>query len=414
MRFFNQNRHWRQDFSQHVTSGNDSTLYSTTPSNVAPVRVAVLQRILPGYRLELFRQLSAAAGIELRVFIGDDIPNTKWRSAGDLSGVDVVRLKTRFIRLRSRLMPWHKGLRRELANFRADVILAEGESNFLSYLQALWFRRSHRSVKMMHWGGGGIPGQVNEPFSVGSRFKLYMQKKFDGLMVYSTFCKNWLVEAGHDEANIAVAVNVGNTVQHLSAADGLDETQAQARERLGLGDRFTVFYVGAMDANKRPDVLLDLAETTDSSKFDFVLAGDGPEVEPLKQRAANGGLDNVYVLGRVSDDLPSYYKASDVVIIPGRGGIVISEAMAWRLPVLVHEADGTEHDLVKDGVTGRILESGSVDDFKEVIESMEADPEGTRQLGENGRSILESDFTVEQYAASVKKAILDIASQPLD
>jgi glycosyltransferase involved in cell wall biosynthesis len=394
-----------------VSSGNDSTVSPNTTSAVAPVRVAVLQRILPGYRLELFRQLSVAAGIELRVFIGDDIPNTKWRSAGDLSGVDVVRLKTRFIRLRSRLMPWHKGLRSELAQFRPDVILTEGESNFLSYLQALWFRRSHRSVKMMHWGGGGIPGQVNEPVSVGSRFKLYMQKKFDGMMVYSTFCKNWLVEAGHDEANIAVAVNVGNTVQHLSDADGLDETQAQARERLGLGDRFTVFYVGAMDGNKRPDVLLDLARTTDSSKFNFVLAGDGPEVEPLKQRAASEGLDNVYVLGRVSDDLPSYYKASDVVIIPGRGGIVISEAMAWRLPVLVHEADGTEHDLVKDGATGRILESGSADDFKEVIESMEADPEGTRQLGENGRSILESDFTVEQYAASVKRAILDIAKR---
>lgn len=379
---------------------------------MTPVRVAVLQRILPWYRLELFRQLSAASGIELRVFIGDDIPNTKWRSAADLSGVDVVRLQTRFIRLRSRLMPWHKGLRDELAKFCPDVILTEGESNFLSYLQALWFRRSHRSVKMIHWGGGGIPGQVNEPASVGSRFKFYMQKQFDGMLVYSTFCKNWLVEAGHDEANVAVAVNVGNTLQHLSAADGLEETQGQVRERLGLGDRFTVFYVGAMDANKRPSVLLDLARTTDSLKFNFVLAGDGLEVEPLKQQATAEGLDNVYVLGRVSDDLSSYYKASDVVIIPGRGGIVISEAMAWRLPVVVHEADGTEHDLVKDGVTGRVLESGAVESFRVVIESMEADRESTRTLGENGRSILESDFTVEQYAASVKKAILDISNQP--
>jgi glycosyltransferase involved in cell wall biosynthesis len=394
-----------------VISGNDSTLDVETIADGVPVRVAVLQRILPGYRLELFRQLSAAAGIELRVFIGDDIPNTKWRSAADLRGVDVVRLKTRFIRLRSRLMPWHKELRRELANFRPDVILTEGESNFLSYLQALWFRRSHRSVKMIHWGGGGIPGQVNEQVSVGSRFKLYMQKKFDGMMVYSTFCKNWLVEAGHDEANIAVAVNVGNTVQHLSAADGLDETKAQARERLELGDRFTVFYVGAMDPNKRPDVLLDLARTTDSSKFNFVLAGDGPEVEPLKKRAATEGLDNVYVLGRVSDDLPSYYKASDVVMIPGRGGIVISEAMAWRLPVLVHEADGTEHDLVRDGETGYLLNSGSAESFKVALEAMQLNLGGSEQLGRNGRDYLESKFTVEQYAATVKNVIFEIAGK---
>lgn len=224
-----------------MVSDNGSVSADASVNGAAPIRVAVLQRILPGYRLELFRRLSASAGIELRLFIGDDIPNTKWRSAGDLSGVVVVKLKTRFIRLKSRLMPWHRGLRKALTEFNPDVIVCEGESNFLSYLQALWYRRSHRSVKLIHWGGGGIPGQVNSPGSLGSRFKLYMQKKFDGMLAYSTFCKNWLVEAGHSSDRISVAVNVGNTTQHLSTADGLKETQAEARERLGLGDRFTVF-----------------------------------------------------------------------------------------------------------------------------------------------------------------------------
>jgi glycosyltransferase involved in cell wall biosynthesis len=195
----------------------------------------------------------------------------------------------------------------------------------------------------------------------------------------------------------------------LSAADGLKETQAEARERLGLGDRFTVFYVGAMDANKRPDVLLDLAGLVDSSLFNFVLAGAGPEAEPLKRRAAVEGLDNVYVVGRVSDDLPLYYRAADVVVIPGRGGIVISEAMAWRLPVVVHEADGTELDLVVDGETGYVLESGTVESFKAVLEAMQAYPEGSGKLGRNGRESLESAYTVEQYAASVEAAILKIA-----
>jgi len=397
-----------------LVSDSSSGSADASVSGVAPIRVAVLQRILPGYRLELFRRLSASAGIELRLFIGDDIPNTKWRSAGDLSGVDVVRLKTRFIRLRSRLMPWHRGLRTALGEFEPDVIVSEGESNFLSYVQALWYRRSHRSVKLIHWGGGGIPGQVNAPGSLGSRFKLYMQKKFDGMLVYSTFCKNWLVEAGHSADRISVAVNVGNTVQHLSAADGLKETQAEARERLGLGDKFTVFYVGAMDANKRPDVLLDLARLVDSSLFNFVLAGAGPEVEPLKRRAAAESLDNVYVIGRVSDELPLYYRATDVVVIPGRGGIVISEAMAWRLPVVVHEADGTELDLVSDKETGYVLESGTVESFKEVIEAMQVYPDASQLLGENGRRSLESAFTVEQYAASVEAVILKIAHQPQD
>lgn len=163
-----------------------------------------------------------------------------------------------------------------------------------------------------------------------------------------------------------------------------------------------------MDANKRPDVLLDIAGLVDSSLFNFVLAGAGPEVEPLERRASAEGLDNVYVVGRVSDDLPLYYRAADVVVIPGRGGIVISEAMAWRLPVVVHEADGTELDLVSDGETGYVLDSGTVESFKAVLEAMQAFAEGSSKLGRNGRALLESAFTVEQYAASVEGVILKI------
>jgi glycosyltransferase involved in cell wall biosynthesis len=402
---------YRQSISERLISDNNSTSETVADGDMVPIRVAVLQRILPGYRLELFRRLSASPGIELRVFIGDDIPNTKWRSAGDLSGVDVRKLETRFIRLKSRLMPWHRGLRNGLEEFRPDVVVTEGESNFLSYLQALWYRRSHRSVKLIHWGGGGIPGQVNIPESIDSRFKLYMQKKFDGMLVYSTFCRNWLVDAGHSADRISVAVNVGNTVQHLSAAEGVQETQSEARERLGLADKFTVLYVGAMDANKRPGALLDIAGLVDSLAFNFVLAGAGPEVEPLKRRADAEDLDNVYVVGRVSDELALYYRAADVVVIPGRGGIVISEAMAWRLPVVVHEADGTELDLVSNGETGYVLDSGRVDSFAGVLKSMQSDSDGTRMLGENGRESLINNFGVERYAESVEVAIKKIARQ---
>jgi glycosyltransferase involved in cell wall biosynthesis len=109
--------------------------------------------------------------------------------------------------------------------------------------------------------------------------------------------------------------------------------------------------------------------------------------------------------------LPLHYRASDVVVIPGRGGIVISEAMAWRLPVVVHEADGTELDLVSDGETGYVLNSGTVESFKSVLESMQAHPEGSGKLGRNGRASLESAFRVEQYAASVASAIQKIGAQ---
>ena len=40
--------------------------------------------------------------------------------------------------------------------------------------------------------------------------------------------------------------------------------------------------------------------------------------------------------------------SADVVVVPGRGGIVISEAMVHGVPVIVHQADGTEYELVHE------------------------------------------------------------------
>ena len=46
------------------------------------------------------------------------------------------------------------------------------------------------------------------------------------------------------------------------------------------------------------------------------------------------------------------YCKADIVYVPGRGGMIISEAMAFACPVILHEADGTEYDLVINGKTG--------------------------------------------------------------
>jgi len=89
---------------------------------------------------------------------------------------------------------------------------------------------------------------------------------------------------------------------------------------------------------------------------------------------------------------------------------VISEAMAWGLPVIAHEADGTELDLVKDHESGRILELGTVESFIEALSWMEADPARTQGLGQAARELLEARFTVERYAEAVRDALYGVVA----
>lgn len=371
----------------------------------SPLRLAILQRVCVGYNVELFRRIAATPGFEMRVFIGEDIPNSKVRSAANLSSIYVVKLPTHFVRLGRRVLPWHKGLIKSLGEFQPDVILSEGESNFLSYLQAIWYRRRHRNVALIHWSLGGLPGVQVLPGSIASRIKYFAQSHFDAFLVYSSFGKECLIELGHAPDKIFVATNVADTTDNLEKAAQMQESSSEARAKLDIPDRFTILYVGSMDANKRPDLLLELAKATDPEHYNFVLLGDGAMLKELRSRAKTEGLSNVFLPGRVSDKLPLYYRASDAMVLPGRGGMVISEAMAWSLPVIVYEADGTEYDLVRDVETGLRLAGNTVIDFKNALETLRTDMTQCKAMGLAGRERLVEKYNIEQMVGQILKAV---------
>lgn len=116
-------------------------------------------------------------------------------------------------------------------------------------------------------------------------------------------------------------------------------------------------------------------------------------------------MSNITVTGRVTESLAHYYRASDVVVIPGRGGIVISEAMCFGLPVVVHQADGVEHDLVRQGVTGTILSSGSIEDFAGELLRLSESPDSVREMGKNAQRLILETFNTKTMAAAVVSAV---------
>jgi glycosyltransferase involved in cell wall biosynthesis len=362
---------------------------------MSELSLAILQRVCTGYRLELFRRLAAHPQLRVRVFIGEDLPDSKVRSTGDFQDLDVVKLPTRFLGVGRRVLPLHRGLGRALRDFDPDVILSEGESHFLGYLSAILARSRLRDCAVVHWGLGGLPGD-DHGGRLADRMKRPFQSLADAFLVYSSYGAQVLERIGHPASKIVVAVNVSDTDRHLAAARDLEESRSEARHRLALPDRFTVITVGALDANKRVDVLLEAVAGLPGGEFNALIVGGGSELAALQRSAEERGLENVYLTGPVpAEDVVRYYRAADLLVVPGRGGMVISEAMAHGLPVVVHLADGTEHDLVREGETGMRLERGSAEDFRSAIEAMAKDPEATARMGENGRRLVEEEINMD-------------------
>lgn len=371
----------------------------------AKLRVAILQRVCTSYRKGLFQRLDEDEDVTLRIFIGDDIPNSKVKSPLDLSGVDIVKLPTRFIHIGKRIFVNHKNLYHSLKMFQPDVIICEGESNVLSYLKAIVFKWMYSDVKLIHWSLGGLPGEQQNANSIIVKLKLFLHRPFDFFIAYSNFGKSELVRLGHSAEHIIVAVNVSDVDFHLEQAEKLKYTVEEARAHLDLPNKYTALFVGAIDDDKRLDVLLEVAQQLDPQKFNIVLVGDGEYYQELKKKIEDNNLKHMFLPGRADVELPVYYRSADVFVLPGRGGMVISEAMAYGLPVIVYQADGVELDLIVNNETGLILKDGTVDEFAESIQKISLDTEKSKTMGITAQNSVREKFNRAAMVSNILKAI---------
>ena len=376
--------------------------------NNSKIKVAILQRVCPEYRAALFSDLTMSSDMDVQLFIGEDIPNSKVKSTAHLGNISHKKIKTRFARLGNRILPWHVGLIKELRCFSPDVIVCEAESHFLAYMQAVIYKfLFNRKVGLVYWCYIVLPGETKEKSFIRGRIKSITRRFFNSFVLYSSYGVSKLLEQGYKKEQIFVATNVGDVHKFSNLFKNNTLSKSAARKKVKLPDTFTALYLGALDLNKCPFMLLDLAEQAKVKHdcFNFVLAGSGALLAELREKVKNHQLDNVFLLDRLEKNLADYLSAADVLLIPGRGGIVMSEAMSFGLPVIVHQADGTEYDLIEEGVTGFRLENGARDDFYKALKLLKSQPDRCRRMGESAHALINNSFSTENMIKQIKKAI---------
>jgi glycosyltransferase involved in cell wall biosynthesis len=127
----------------------------------------------------------------------------------------------------------------------------------------------------------------------------------------------------------------------------------------------------------------------------FLLAGEGELQESLKQLAADFGIaEKTIFLGR-SESIAQLLSISDVCVLSSKAegfSNSILEYMAAGRPVVATDVGGAREAIVENE-TGYLVPSGDDELMAERIISLLLDPARAQLMGEQGRRVVERNFS---------------------
>lgn len=140
------------------------------------------------------------------------------------------------------------------------------------------------------------------------------------------------------------------------------------------------------------------------------------ELEQLAERL--GVADRVDFLGH-RDDIPGLIEGAHALVLPSLAEglpVVALEAMERGRAVVAAAAGGTP-EVVENGVTGLLVEPGSVAGLADALARLREEPELARRLGSAGRARIEREFTLERMTDRTLAVLEDAATvrrRPVD
>jgi glycosyltransferase involved in cell wall biosynthesis len=184
---------------------------------------------------------------------------------------------------------------------------------------------------------------------------------------------------------------------HFAAgADNSRRESDRFRKGMGLSDRFFLAS-GRMVEKKNHFGLLEAytiyRKRAGDSAWGLVLLGNGPLRKEIESSIRRLGLSGHVVLPgfRQYDELPIYYGLAEAFVHPStveQWGLVVNEAMAAGLPVLVSRRCGCAPDLVREGRNGFTFDPLDVHELAALMKRMSAESCDRKAMGTASREII--------------------------
>jgi len=348
-------------------------------------RIAILTEIISPYRIPVFNALAKHEGIDLKViFLSETDPILRqWRVYKDEIRFSYEVLPSWRFRIGGSHVLLNARLLESLEAFSPEAIVCGGY-NYLAYWLALrWARR--RKIRFVLWSESNaldIRGWRTPVEFLKRRFL----KRCDWFVVPGKAAFEYLRLLGAAAEGILTAPNAVDNGFFAAQAEEVKNKPAAFREKFGLPRRF-LLLAGRLVPEKGVFDLLEAYAKLEHglrSEVGLVFAGDGVSREELTQRARRITPGTVCFPGFTQrEDLAGLYALAEGLVLPTHSdtwGLVVNEAMACGLPIIVSSVAGCSADLVEDGWNGYVVPARDSEKLSVAIDSLLRQPDLRQQM----------------------------------
>lgn len=282
------------------------------------------------------------------------------------------------------------------------------------FYECLWFLCKEKpEIIHVHFGHNAIPfaqlkadGFLKESKLIVSfhGFDINPSKIENYRSLYKTLFKEAHTIIANTQYTKNLILKVNPNIRNIEIIPvGLDTTLfTKSKPR---NDGFIILYCGRLvkfkGATLTIDILLELLGRG-YDNINLILIGEGKLRKEIEYKIKKHKIEEIVSLkgSLVQKDVIKYLDNSNVFLLPGtydsdgrceNQGLVIQEAQAMELPVVVSDVGGMKYGLIPNN-TGFVVKENDIKGFADVLESLFNNPKKALEMGRNGRNFVEGKY----------------------
>ena len=182
-------------------------------------------------------------------------------------------------------------------------------------------------------------------------------------------------------------------------------------------------FAGNLGKGQRVDVIVKAAkELGTRSDYKIHIVGDGRMKTELEKMVAEYGLQNTFIFygNQRREDMPSFYKMADALLITLRGNNEVGNTMPGKLQMymttgkpIIGAINGAAQEVINEAKCGHCVDAGDWRGLAQLMRDFmeNHDSHSKRELGENARIYFKQHFTFEKFMDGLCSELQKLAEQ---